>query len=175
MKKKELYPFRRGLDITKFNHPRVTYAINKNKRMVKQTIEDMEKTIAPDAKMKEFQEKREKLATEHSTKDAAGNPKTKLVPGINGSENQYAYDIPDQENTESVYRKKLTKLEKEYKETVDLHMDKEKKYNDEFLEDESDFKPFKIPLDLLEAHEKCSQNVMDLIHWMIKEPENVET
>ena len=171
MKKADLYAFRRGLDITQFNHPRVTYAVNKNKRLVKAEIEDMEKTIAPDERMKEFQKKREELAMEYATKDSSGNPKTKLVPGLNGDKSQYAYDIPDQEDLESPYRKKLSKLEKEYKSDIDAHIEKERKYQDEFLLDDAEFLPFKVPLDLLEAHEQCPQNIMDLIYWMIKEPE----
>jgi hypothetical protein len=174
MKKKDLYQFKQGLNLTSFEHPRVTYAVNKNKRMLADEIEDMEKTIEADAKMKEYQKKREELATEHAIKDENGNPKTRKVPGLNG-EMQFAYDIPDQLDLASPYRKKLTKLDKEYKESIDKQTEKEKKYNTEFLEDDSEFKPFKIPLDFLEAHEKCPQNIMDLIHWMIKEPVNAET
>ena len=170
MKKKDLYDFRNGLELATFEHPRVTYAVNKNKRMLAALIEDMEKTIEPDEKMKEYQKKREELATEHSAKDEAGMPRTRQVPGPNGKP-QFAYVIPGQDDTASPYRKKLAKLDKEYKEDIDKQIERERQYNTEFLLDESDFKPFTVPLDFLETHEKCPQHLMDQIWWMIKEPE----
>jgi selenocysteine lyase/cysteine desulfurase len=149
----------------------VTYAVNKNKRLLAQAIEDMEKTIESGPEMKEYQKKREELATEYATKNEAGTPKTRQVPGMNG-EIQWAYDIPEQLDVSSPYRKKLAKLDKEYKEHIEKQVEKEKLYNAEFLEDDTDFQPFKVPLDFLESHETCPQNIMDLIWWMIKEPEN---
>ena len=54
MKKKDLYTFLRGLRSAKFEHPRVTYAVNKNKRLVDEVIKDMEKAVEPDDEMKKF-------------------------------------------------------------------------------------------------------------------------
>jgi len=62
MKKEDLYSFAKGLNLTAFEHPRVTYAINKNKRLVEQEIADMELSIAPDDQMKLFFKEREDLA-----------------------------------------------------------------------------------------------------------------
>jgi len=171
MKKRDLYSFERGLKIAKFEHPRVTYAINKNKRLVRQTIEDMEKAIEPSDKYKEFQKEREELAKLYSKKDEKGNPELKHIQDPNNPmEKQWIYVIPGQEDPKSKYRKELAKIEKKYEADVKEHSDKLQKYNDEFLDDKADFEPFMLPLDLLEAHEKCPQIIMDLIHWMIKEP-----
>ena len=167
MKKKDLYTFRRGLNLTRFEHLRVTYAVNKNKRLVEVVIKDMEKAIEQTDEMKKFTKGREELAKEHCAKDEAGQPKLIKGPGNSPGEVQMIYDIPGQTDEKSVYRKALTKLEKQYKEEIDKHDEKVKKYNQEFLDDDSEFEPFMAPLTLMEAHEKCPQNIMDLIFWMV--------
>jgi seryl-tRNA synthetase len=168
MKKRDLYTFEQGLEMASFNHPRCTYAVNKNKRMVRQTIEDMEKSIEQSEKLKEFGKKREDLAKEHSEKDEQGNPVLKDVPiaGKPGKK-QKIYVIPGQDDEKSKYRKALAKLEKEYEEEIKAQEDKVDKYNREFLEDETEFKPFMLDGELLDQHEKCPQPVMDLIFWMV--------
>jgi len=170
MKKKDLYAFMRGLKLAKFEHPRSTYAVNKNKRQVQVIITDMEKAVEPDAKMKEFQKEREDLAKKHCEKDEKGNPKLTRVPDPNNPGGvQMIYEIPGQDNEKSTYRKELTKIEKKFKADIDKHEEKVKKYNEEFLDEESEYKVFMIDLSFLEAHEKCPQNVMDLIFWMVRE------
>lgn len=167
MKKRDLYAFNTGLGQTKFEHPRCTHAVNKNKRLVKVAIDDMEKHIEKSDKMKEFFKEREELAKNHCEKDEAGQPKLKKVPGNTPGEIQMIYDIPGQTDEKSTYRKALTKLEKQYKEEIDKHDEKVKKYNEEFLDDDSEFEPFMVPLTVVEAHEKCPQPIMDLIYWMV--------
>ena len=61
MKKRDLYRFNTGLKMTRFEHPRVTYGVNKNKRMLKEVIEDMEKAIALSEEMAKFTKEREAL------------------------------------------------------------------------------------------------------------------
>jgi len=168
MKKRDLYTFERGLQMARFEHPRCTYAVNKNKRLVRQTIEDMEKAIEESEKIKEFHKKREELAREHSDKDEQGNPVLKDVPMPgNPNKKQKIYVIPGQTDEKSKYRKALAKLEKEYEEEIKSHEDKVEKYNKEFLEDETEYQPFMLDGGLLDQHEKCPQHVMDLIFWMI--------
>lgn len=171
MKKRDLYSFERGLSMATFDHPRVTYAINKNKRLVRQTIEDMEKAVEPSEKVKEFNKEREELAKKHCVKDKNGNPKLNKVPDPSkpGKFNM-VYDIIGQDDPKSKYRKELEKLEKKFEKELKEQEEKIRQYNEEFLDDESDYKPFMVDIELLEAHEKCPQRVMDLIYWMIKEP-----
>jgi len=154
--------------MAKFEHPRVTYAINRNKRKVQELIEDMAKTISPDENMKKLLNEKEVLAKEHCAKDKKGRPLFKTVQSDETGESVTIYDIPDQNNENSPYRKELDKLEKKHEEALKVQRDKEQKYRD-LLDDESDFKPFMLKLDVLEAHEKCPQEVMDLIHWMIED------
>ncbi len=167
MKKRDLYSFNRGLKLSSFEHPRVTYAVNKNKRLVKEVIEDMEKTIKPSDEMDKFTKEREELAKKHSIKDPNGNPKLKKVPGRDPGEVQIVYEIEGQDDEKSEYKKALKKLEAKSKVEIDKHEEKVKKYNEEFLDDDTDYSPFMLPLTLLEAHEKCPQAIMDLIFWMV--------
>lgn len=169
MKKKDLYSFMNGLRMTKFEHPRSTYAVNKNKRQVEEIIKDMEKGIEPNEKVKEFTKKREELAKKFCVKDEKGQPKLKRAPGAQPGSMQMIYDIPGQDDEKSAYRKDLAKLEKEYKEELDKHQEIVDKYNTEFIEEETEYQPFMINLSFLEDHEKCPQPVMDLIHWMVKD------
>lgn len=169
MKKKDLYAFMRGLKMAKFEHPRSTYAVNKNKRLVEETIKDMEKAVEPSDEMKEFQKEREELAKTHGAKDEAGKPVLKKAPGMSPGSAQMIYDIPGQDDVKSNYRKALTKIEKKYNEEVDKHDSKVKKYNEEFLDEATEYKVFMIDLSFLEAHEKCPQPVMDQIWWMVKD------
>lgn len=168
MKKRDLYSFQRGLGMTKFEHPRCTHAVNKNKRLVKIAIGDMEKHVDPSDKMKEFTKEREELAKKHCVNGEDGKPKLKSVPGKEPGEIQMIYDIVGQNDEKSAYRKDLAKVEKKYKEEIEAHELKVKKYNEEFLDDDSDYKPFMLKLQTLDDYkEKCPQPVMDLIHWMV--------
>ena len=90
-----------------------------------------------------------------------------MAPGQNSGEVQMIYDIAEQHDENSDYRKSLSKLEKKYKEEIDKHEEKVKKYNEEFLDDDSEFEPFMVPLTLIETHEKCPQPIMDEIFWMV--------
>lgn len=167
MKKRDEYDFNRGLKMSRFVHPRVTHGVNKNKRLVKESIDDMEKHIAQSDEFKKFIKEREDLAKEHCAKEANGDLKMNKKPTENPGENQMVYDITGQNDKTSVYCKALTKLEKKHKEAIDIQEEKVKKYTEEFLDDPTEFKPFMIPLTLMEAHEKCPQAVMDLIFWMV--------
>lgn len=170
MKKKDLYSFQRGLKSAKFEHPRSTYAVNKNKRLVGDIIKDMEKAVEPDEKMTEFTKEREELAKKFCVKDDKGDPKLNRVPDPNNpGQFQMLYDIPGQNDEKSDYRKALSKVEKKFQESIDAHDAKVKKYNTEFLEEETEYEPFMIDLSFLEAHEKCPQSVMDLIFWMVRD------
>ena len=167
MKKKDLYSFIRGLKMSKFEHPRVAYAVTKNKRQVEVIISDMEKAVEPDEEMTKFTKEREDLAKKHCVLDEKGNPVLKRVPGPNPTEMQMIYDIIGQHDEKSDYRKALAKVEKKFDESIKKHEAKVKKYNEEFLDDDSEYEPFMVPLTLMEAHEKCPQPIMDLIFWMV--------
>jgi len=169
MKKIDLYSFMKGLKKTKFEHPRSTYAVNKNKRQIKEIIEEMELSIKPSEKMEEYMKEREELAKKYSEKDEAGNSKMKKVEGIDSESSRMVYEIVGQNDEKSAYRKELAKLNKKFDEEIKAHEAKVEKYNDEFLKEDSEYDVFMIDLSFLEAHEKCPQPVMDNIWWMIND------
>lgn len=168
MKKRDLYSFMRGLKMAKFEHPRCTYAVNKNKRQIEEVIKDMEKAVEPSEEMTAFTKEREELAKKHCVNDEKGNPKLKRIPDPNSpGDFQTIYDIPGQNDENSKYRKDLAKVEKKHEKAVKEHEEKVRKYNEEFLDDATEYEPFMLPMSLLEAHEKCPQHIMDLIFWMV--------
>jgi len=171
MKRADLYSFLKGLQMCKFEHPRLSYAVVKNRRKVEQVIKDMEETLKPDEQMQEFIKKREELAIKYSVKDENNVPRTREIVSDDGRITRF-YVIEGQDDPGSPYRKELAELEKQYREAIDSHKAKIKVYEEEFLQEETDFEPFKVDLEFLEAHEKCPQEIMNLIFWMIKEPEN---
>lgn len=174
MKNRDLYEFQRGLNLAKFEHPRCTYAVNKNKRRVTDTIEDMEKdNINQDDDYKAYSKEREELAIKYSEKDESGKPKVKRIPNpLNPDKPQVIYVIKGHEDEQSPYRKALVKLNKKHEKAIEKFNSKIDKYNKEFMDIESDFEPFMLDFEILEAHEKCPQVVMDMIHWMIREPKD---
>jgi hypothetical protein len=126
----------------------------------------MEVAIKESDEVKEFIQKREELAKEYAVKDSKGNFKTML-----DENSRRIYVIPDMDDLNSPYRKRLKELEETFAKDVKDHEEKVRKYNEEFLLDDSEFKPFMIDIELLEQYEKCPQAIMDLIHWMIKDTE----
>ena len=120
MKKQDLYPFMRGLKMANFQHPRVTYAVNKNKRLVGDIIKDMEeKNTTPGEEMKKFTTEREDLAKEHCKKDDKKNPILKQIPNPEDPMNpQTVYDIPGQDDPGSKYSKEIVKLNKKFEKDI---------------------------------------------------------
>lgn len=169
MKKRELYEFRDGLNSAKFEYPTCSYAVTKNKRLLKSVIKDMETYIEEDDQVKEFSKLKIELGKECAIKDEKGNAKTKIISGDKLGHHRIAYDIPDVDNLESKYRVELAKLEEQFKESLDRHKEKVTLYNEDFLNEESEFQPFMLDLKVLQEHEKCPQDVMDKIFYMIKE------
>jgi hypothetical protein len=145
----------------------VTYAVNKNKRLIAEVIKDMESAVVLTEEMTKFTKEREELAKKHCVKDENGQPKLKKAPGNGPGGFQMIYDIIGQDDEKSDYRKALSKIEKKYEEEIQKHDEKVRKYNDEFLNDDTEFEPFMVPLTLIETHEKCPQPIMDLIFWMV--------
>ena len=169
MKKIDLYSLMGGLKKTNFVHPRSTYAVNKNKRQIKEIIEEMELSIKPSEKMSEFMKDREELAKTHSAKDEKGKPKMIEVKGVDPEAKQMVYDIIGQDDPKSDYEKAFAKLKKKFEEEIKVQEDKVEKYNEELRDKETEYNVFMIELSFLQEHEKCPLDVMDLIWWMVKD------
>lgn len=172
MKVRDLYSFQRGLNNTRFNHPTITYAINKNKRLVAEALRDVDKTKEPSEEYKKYLFEKEVLADRFSVKDSSGKPVLYDIKEPLTGKVQKAYDIKGMHDEKSEYRVELKKLEGRFKKEIDEHNEKIRKFNEEFLDTEIGFAPYMITLELLAQHERCPQDVMDLIFWMIKTEQN---
>lgn len=168
MRNKDVYTFLEGMIESDFKHPRITYAINKNKRSAKNEIEDMEKGITPDKKYTAFTQEREEVNKKFCKKDDKGKPVFRKVP-IGGGKVETQYDIEQANDPNSDYSKEIKALSEKHQDTINKHTEKIIKYNTEFLNDESEYVPFKVGLSVISEHEDCSQHIMDKIHWMIDE------
>lgn len=168
MKKEDLYSFKRGLDATVFEYPTNSYAVTITKQELRKAISKMEEFIKPSEAMVEFFKSREALAKKFSFKNEDGSPKTKKKFAIDGSIEAIIYVIEGEGEKDSQYTKQITKLRAKHKTEIEKHDLKVKVYNEEFLKEESDFKPMMIKMADLNKHEKCSVPVMDLIFWMIQ-------
>jgi hypothetical protein len=174
MLKDDLYPFVDGLELSTFDDPIVTYAVNKNLRLAKTEIKDMEKSVEPDEKMQKFIDERKELAEKHCKRDDDGNFLFKKVVDPNGKEG-LGYDIIGQGDEKGPYRKALATLEKKYKDAIDKHETKEEKFRDKLLKEEADINIHCIELEYLKENEiKVPQNIMNCIFWMITDPKEVK-
>jgi len=166
MKKKDLYSFSRGLELLNSDHMGFTYSINRNKRNIKPFISDMDKTIEPNEKIKEYRLELEKINKKYAEKDDNGNPKIKEVPSEIIGKNKKVWVVPDAEVKGSKYNKEVTALNEKYKEHIDKYSEKLNRFKNKFLEEETEFVPYKISREEIK-NERCPQHIMDLIHWMI--------
>lgn len=167
MKRSDLYLFRDGLESADFHNPKVVYAITKNKRLVKSEIEDMEKVIEPSKKLKEYFSKKEEIAQKYTPKEN-NRFKTRELFNHNTGKKTMVYAVDGEFNPQSPFNEEIGKLNEEYKGEIDDQKEKEKRYNEEFLNEISEFIPFQVSIEEFNG-EKCDQNVIDLIHWMIKD------
>ena len=167
MKRRDIYTFRKGLNLVRFSKPKPTYAVAKNKRLVETEISDMEKAIEPTEKYREYQKKKTELDIKHAKKE---NNKPKLYEKKNlfTGKTDFFYDIVGKSDPNGKYNKELAKLEDTFREEIKKQEEKEEQYNTDFLEQETDFAPYMIGLEELEG-EKCDQEIMDCLIYMIKE------
>jgi len=168
MRKKDYHLFLEGLKESKFEHPSITFIVHKNKKIIEEEVEQLKKLIEPSEEVKEFTKEREELAKQFAERDEEGNPKIKTYTNSDGSTLSY-YEIPGQDNAKSEYTKAFNTLKEKYKEALDTHQKLVTRFNEVTLEEKADIEIKKIKLDFLAENEKCPQEIMDKIHWMIEE------
>jgi hypothetical protein len=177
MKNKDLYVFQDGLKKAKFNHPRAAYAVTKNKRLVDKAIKDMEGDyIKPSEEFNKYLVEAEDVAKRLSKKDDKGNPITKDVV-VGPGEKRQVYDIETGPGTE--YFKDIEKLNKKNKDIIELRNNQLFTYQNEFLEEESDFVPHPLNISVLEEQWRdltveqrelqFPQELIDQIQFMVVE------
>jgi hypothetical protein len=168
MKKEQLYEFYEGLMYLNLTGSRFTYAITKNKRKVEQAIKEMDKERKPSKNYEKFLEKLEENKKYHALKDEKG--KFVLIDGNGPDGNPMKfYDIPEKDNPEGPFLIGVKALEEEYKDVIAEQKEKEKKFIEQYLQEESDYEPFKV--NISDVPKEITQKEMDLIYWMIDENE----
>lgn len=169
MKRSDLYLFQEGLEMAQLSGAKFTYAVTKNKRRVASEIKDMESAKAPDEAFLKYQKELEEFNKELADKDANGKPKTKKVK-LGLMKFGMQYDIPGLEDIKSPYGKGLEKFKKEYTKEI-LDQEKKEEEYQEFLKENTKWKPFMIDLDIVP--DSINQYIMDRIEFMIKDVEKL--
>ncbi|MCK4816320.1 hypothetical protein KA005_11175 [bacterium] len=169
MKRSDLYVFQEGLEMAQLKGAKFTYAVTKNKRRLESEIKIMEKAKEPDKSFKEFEKEIDALYKEYADKDVMGKPKMKKIM-VSATKSSWQYIIPGLNDPESKYGKAVAVLRKKHKEALEAQEKKEEEYQ-EFLKEESEWKPFMI--DLAIVPDDIHQTIMDRIIWMIKDTEKL--
>lgn len=135
MKRKEIYEVDKRLSSVKQSGKTFTLVIADNKRKIAAIISDMEKQIEPTIAFKKYLKDVEELKRRFAEKDHIGRPKMKPGNYPDGNRGMF-YTIPGSEDPESEFRKKLAELEIANKDAIIEHDERERRYWDEFLEEE---------------------------------------
>ena len=169
MKRKDLYKFQEGLEMIQLTGAKFTYAITKNKRRIESEIKIMEKAKEPMEEFKAYQKELEKLYIKHADKDANGKPKSKPIM-VSATRSSRQYIIPGLDDPDSIFGKALAKLRNTHKASIEAQEKREEEFA-EFLDEESEWEPFMIDLDIVP--DDIHQGIMDRIIWMIKDTEKL--
>lgn len=177
MKKKELYEIEKSLQTVKLIGKTVAFVIADNKKRISEQISTWEKEQTEQSpELKKHLDDVEKLKREFAEKDHIGRPKMKPGNYPDGSRGMF-YTIPGSENPDSDFRKELAKLETKNAKAILEHDEKERKFNEEFLEEECDFKLRTIKYS--ELPKEITQDQMDaimiILDYDVTDPMNPNT
>jgi len=148
---------------------RFTYAVSENKDTLAVEIGHMEKFKKPTSEFEEYSKKLEEFNKKWAEKDAGGNPKVKKIP-LSPTRATYQYVIPGINDQHSEYALALTEFNKPYLKVIKEQEEKEREYEEEFLEEPANFSPFMIDLD--DVPDSIPQPIMDRIKFMIRKIDN---
>jgi hypothetical protein len=168
MKRKELYDIEKKLHSVKQSGRTFTFIIAENKRLVSEAINEMEKQKEETVDFRKHLEETELLKKKFATKDHIGRPQMKPGQFPNGTQGMF-YIIPGSEDPESEYRKALKELETSNRQVILDHDERERKYWEEYLEEELPkekevtFRRIKYA----EVPKEISQDQMDAILFLI--------
>ena len=157
MKRIDLIKLYNALNNCELTGRAFTYFISKNKEILEAEIKHIEKYVEPSEEYKEFLKKIDELKMEHAVKDEAGDPV------INTDESgKQTIQIDDKKALVDAAKA----LEEENKELVEDDAETQRKYREEFLEEE-------VSLDLEylkfeDVPEDIDQKTMDGIISIIK-------
>ena len=134
-------------------HIKFTYALAKNKKLIKNEVEAIKESIDPSEKFKEFENRRLDICKDMAKKDKDGKP---II--INNTE----FDI---KNTDK-FNSKIEDLKKEYQDDIDKETEKNKQAM-EMLEEEIDIDLTQVELDYFP--ERITTSQMEFLMFLVKE------
>lgn len=158
MKNKELFILKKGLDeICNLNliGAKFCYCISKNKRLLEQEIKDINNSYPSSEEFKQYDKERIEICNKYGKKDEKGE----FIFTTNGS-----YVIENKEE----FDKEIELLNNKNKTIIDERQKQIDNLND-FLEEESSFKPFLINIE--EVPNNINSNQFDKIFYIIEEGE----
>jgi hypothetical protein len=172
MKRKELYDIEKKLYQAKQPGKTFTFVIADNKKKVQEKIAEMEKQKEYSPAFLDYLKKIEELKKKHATKDHLGRPKMK--PGNSPARsNMMFYDILNSEDPQSEFRKSLAELETANRELILEQDEKERKYWEEYLEEELGEFKFRM-IKYTEVPKDITQEEMDAILFLVDYGENAK-
>lgn len=116
------------------SNPKFAYAIAKNRKLVQSEVDVIKEAIAPDEKVKEYDQKRIAMCRDYCQMDANGQPVI--------AEQNFVIDPEKQED----FNKAIEELREEYTEALDAHRVKLEQA-DQLLQEEVDLDFHKVLID----------------------------
>lgn len=167
MKNKDVLEFYDGLTTLRAELPgRVfNHAVILNLKQIKPFAEALIEAQQPTGEMLKYLEELEVLKKEFAEKDDNGAIIYKDgVDKLTGSPAKF-YTIPDSENPETPFFKEKTALYEKYKDAIDGHAKLVQEWQDQLLEQDSEFDPIHVPLNTVP--DDINQSEMAGIIYMI--------
>lgn len=132
MKRNELISLLDNLEKVKnLTGVKFNYILDKNKKLIQQEIEDMQKQAEPNEKFQDYEKKRLELLTKFAEKEKDGSPKFEQSGGM------VRFDIPEKEMKK--FQEEMNKLIDEFKPEITAR-DKQLIEYDKFLQEKIDLK-----------------------------------
>lgn len=157
----ELYKFKDGLEAAPKVGAKFQYAVSRNLRRINAEIEDMEKVVELNEKMKEYQKQVDELNRKYTPKDEFGKYQT--MPRIINKKKVDVLAVKGKDVEGSAYEKELAKIRKEFQEEIDIHEKKVEEYN-EFLKEECSWDPYMI--NLTDVPDQAGPVIDDIIYMI---------
>jgi hypothetical protein len=143
-------------------HIKIAYALAKNKQALGTALrayldlvgvrqKELNALVQPGGCLHEYEGRRQELCQKYAEKDAEGNPKTQGHSYV--IENKAAFD------------NSLQELSREYDKELQERVEIEKVMTDA-LQEESEFNPYAIPIEVVELSEEGIFEARDLLHLM---------
>jgi uncharacterized protein YhaN len=146
-------------------HVRLSYAVAKNKRKLREIETDLQESLKPSEGYKKFLKEKGDLLNKHAERDENGRPVKNIIETSEGLIDNYT--IKGGVGAGSPFSKDLETLKSKFKSDITQREQQVERYNDH-LGSESDFVPHMVPESLL-PEKGIPQAAMNGLIFMITE------